>query len=252
MLLSFRDLRRFEVDGTDGRVGRVNDVLFDDRDWRIRYLVVDTGGFLKPHPVLLGPEQVERVASEERTVVVGVDRATVAASPPVETHPPVSSHHEETMRAYFGLPPLHTPPAPGVDVWGQPVDERAPHPVEVERRVMEAENHDPHLRSARTWLGYGVEGRGEHLGEVDDLLIRPVEQACVRYLVVDTGRWLPGAQRLVATDWISAVVHDARHVRVDADRERMREAPDFATAEEVDHGAERWLFHHYGFARKRA
>ena len=251
MLASFRDIRRFEVDGSDGRVGRMTDLLFDDRDWRVRYLVVDTGGFLTPHPVLLGPELVERVASEERTVVVGVDRERVANSPPVESQPPVSRRQEEAMRAYFGLPPLHNPPAPGVDVWGRPVDRRAPHPVEAERRAVEAENHDPHLKSARTWLGYGVEGAGEHLGAVDDLLVEPGESWRVRHLVVDTGRWLPGEQRLVATAWIGAVSHDARFVRIDADRERMRQAPDFETAEDIDHGAEHWLFRHYGFAPRR-
>jgi len=250
MLLSFRDVRRFEVDGGDGRVGRMTDLLFDDRDWRVRYLVVDTGGVLTPHPVLLGPEMVERVTSEERTLVVGVDRARIANSPPVESHPPVSHQGEATLRAYFGLPPLHNPPAPGVDVWGQPVDQRAPHPVEAERRAVEAETHDPHLRSARTWLGYGVEGRGEHLGAVDDLLVEPGESWRVRHLVVDTGRWLAGQQRLVATAWIGAVSHDARFVRVDVDRERMRQAPDFETAEDIDHGAEHWLFRHYGFARE--
>ncbi len=251
MLESFRDLRRFEVDGSDGRVGRLTDLLFDDRAWRVRYLVVDTGGLLTPHPVLLGPELLERVAGEQRTVIVGVATDRVAASPPVESHPPVSRQGEEAIRAYFGLPPLHAPPAPDVDVWGRPVPSGTPDPVEAERRAVEQESVDPHLRSARTWLGYGVEGRGDHLGEVDDLLIEPGETWRVRYFVVDTGRWLPGKRRLVATDWVGAISHDARHVRVDLDRERMREAPDFATAADIDRGAEHWLFRHYGFAPER-
>ena len=30
----------------DGLIGKVDDFYFDDEDWRIRYLVVDTGKWL--------------------------------------------------------------------------------------------------------------------------------------------------------------------------------------------------------------
>jgi hypothetical protein len=223
--------------------------MFDDRDWRVRYLVVDTGGLLKPHPVLLAAELLGRPASEERTVVACVEAERLAESPPVESHPPVSRGREDAMRAFFGLPPVHNPPAPDVDVWGEPVPSGAPAPVEEERRAVEEESSDPHLKSARSWLGYGVEGRGDRLGDVDDLLVEPGEAWRVRYVVVDTGRWLAGEHRLLATEWIRAISHDARHVRVDLDREQLRAAPDFATAEDIDHGAERSLFRHYGFER---
>lgn len=251
MLMSFRDLRRFEVTGTDGRVGTVDDLLFDDRDTQVRHLVVDTGGMLKPHPVLLAPELIDSVVSEERRVGVTLDRAHIAASPPVESHPPVSRRDEDAVRGYFGLPPLHgVDPGTTADARGRPASEHRGDVAAIEREVIRRDQADPHLRSAATWLGYGVEGTGEHLGAVDDLLVEPGETWRVRHLVVDTGRWLPGEQRLVATAWIGAVSHDARCVRVDADRERMRQAPDFETAEDIDHGAERWLFRHYGFARE--
>ncbi len=252
MLSSFRDLRRFAVHATDGDVGAVNDVLFDDRDWGVRYLVVETGGWLRPHPVLLAPELVASVTGEERRLDVTVDRARIANSPSVEAHPPVSRHREDAMRAFFGLPPLHEQyPHLEVDPWGQPVGEDRGDTVEAERRALEEHDHNPHLHSARAWLGYGVEGRAAHLGVVDDVLFEPDDRWHLRYLVVDTGRWLGGKRRLVATDWIGASAHDARFVRIDATREKMAEAPDFETAEDIDHGAERWLFRHYGFSPRR-
>ena len=252
MLSSFRDLQRFRVVGTDDGIGNTRDLLFDDRDWHVRYLVVDTGGLLKTHPVLLAPELVRSIDSEERRVDLTVDRARIADSPPVKSHPPVSRRREDAMRAYFGLPPLHGfHSGARVDPWGRPVDEDRGDVVALEREVIEQESVDAHLRSAATWLGYGVEGAGAHLGRIDDVLFERGERWHLRYLVVDTGVWLPGERRLVATDWIGGVSHDARHVRVDATRERMAEAPDFAHAEEIDRGAERWLFRHYGFSPRR-
>ncbi len=251
MLLSFRDLRHFRVAANDAAAGGVDDLLFDDRTWQLRYLVVETGGWLRAHPVLLDPELIDRIESEERAVHVAVDKQRLADSPPIESHPPVTRHAETTMRAYFGLPPLNHPTGATVDVWGQPVEKEPHDPVTLERREMEAQARGAHLRSARTLVGYGVEGHGAHLGTVDDVLIDEAPPWHLRHLVVETGGWLTGKRRLVATAWVGAISHDACHVRVDLTRERMAEAPDFDTAADIDHGAERWLFRHYGFSPKR-
>ena len=46
MLRNVKDLRGYAIRATDGVIGRVDDFYFDDEDWGVRYLVVDTGGWL--------------------------------------------------------------------------------------------------------------------------------------------------------------------------------------------------------------
>jgi hypothetical protein len=41
MLRSVCDFRRFTIAATDGSLGRVGDLYFDDRNWAVRYLAVD-------------------------------------------------------------------------------------------------------------------------------------------------------------------------------------------------------------------
>jgi uncharacterized protein YrrD len=43
MLRSFKELRGFAIRATDGRIGTVSDVYFDDNSWQVRYCVIDTG-----------------------------------------------------------------------------------------------------------------------------------------------------------------------------------------------------------------
>ena len=43
MLRNVKDLRGYAIRATDGVIGRVDDFYFDDEDWGVRYLVVDTG-----------------------------------------------------------------------------------------------------------------------------------------------------------------------------------------------------------------
>ena len=55
MLRSIKDLIGYPIDAIDGRIGKVNDALFDDRYWRLRYIVVDTKVWVSPRKVLLSP-----------------------------------------------------------------------------------------------------------------------------------------------------------------------------------------------------
>ena len=55
MLRNVNDLRGYAIRATDGVIGEVDDLYFDDEDWAIRYLVVDTGTWLRDRKVLISP-----------------------------------------------------------------------------------------------------------------------------------------------------------------------------------------------------
>ena len=46
MMVAISALKRVPVEASDGRIGTVGDVLFDDTTWKIRWMVVDTGHWL--------------------------------------------------------------------------------------------------------------------------------------------------------------------------------------------------------------
>jgi hypothetical protein len=55
MLRCVEALQGYRVRATDGDVGELKDLYFDDRSWTIRYLVVETGNWLKGRKVLVPP-----------------------------------------------------------------------------------------------------------------------------------------------------------------------------------------------------
>ncbi len=48
MLWRCSELRGYEIAATDGTVGLVDDLLFDEARWALRWAVADTGGWLSP------------------------------------------------------------------------------------------------------------------------------------------------------------------------------------------------------------
>jgi len=46
MLRTVKHMEDYVISATDGNIGHVKDVYFDDETWCVRYLVVDTGTWL--------------------------------------------------------------------------------------------------------------------------------------------------------------------------------------------------------------
>ena len=80
MLRTSSELIRYGVEATDGRVGSVKDLLFDDATWKVRSIVVDTGGFLSHHDVLVEPAHIYALKFPEETLALGLSREEIELS----------------------------------------------------------------------------------------------------------------------------------------------------------------------------
>lgn len=240
------------VEATDGDVGTLSDLLFDDRDWTIRWAVVNAGSWLTGRSVLLAPLALSRIGSGTRRIRAQLTRRQIEQSPPVSHDQPVSRQLEASIYSHYGwtpywggvgymggagafaAPPIAAVPEP------YPSD---PMPGLASGRADEPKG-DPNLRSASEISGYYIKALDGDLGHVEDLLVDP-EGWAIRYLVVDTRNWLPGRKVLVSKGWISDVSWSAQQVSVDLTREEIKGGPEFDPAVPPDRAYEERLHAHY-------
>jgi hypothetical protein len=52
-----KDLLKARMHASDGKLGSLKDVYFDDEAWNTRYFVVDTGNWLQIRKVLVSPQR---------------------------------------------------------------------------------------------------------------------------------------------------------------------------------------------------
>jgi PRC-barrel domain len=90
MLWRASDLEGYGLAAADGAIGTVKDLLFDDRDWTVRWAVVDTGSWLPGRKVLLPPTAFGEADPVGRRIPVDLTRDRVKDSPGVEVDQPVS------------------------------------------------------------------------------------------------------------------------------------------------------------------
>ncbi|MGE0748137.1 MAG: PRC-barrel domain-containing protein [Rhodospirillales bacterium] len=247
MLLALDDVRGYAIQTRDGRKGKAGDVFFDDHQWTVRYLVVDTG-WLFGRKVLVAPAAVEAVDPAKEEIAVALTTQQIEDGPGVGADMPVSRQQEISLADYYGWPhywDMYAPGMAGVPVvpplppGGGAAGERSPA---TDRSL---ENADPHLRSAREVEGYAIAATDGEIGSVSDFLFDD-DGWSVRYLVVDTGTWLTGRKVLLAPSWATGIDWGERVVRVDTTREAVEKSPPFSGTGSIARDYERDLHDYYG------
>ena len=241
-LRSLRELDGYRVEGPSGVLANVLDAYFDDQSWTVRYLMVVGVGH-GASTVLLSPHSVRRIDRRRRTIVTALTPSQFRAMPGVDAEPAIPRTAEIGLLRYYGFPYYWI----GHDRWG---DDRAPRPLPA-TLVTGAGASGPtpasetRLRSVRDLRRYTIHATDGELGHVDDLLVEDRTWA-VRYLVVDTRRWWPGAHVLLSPEWVSHVSWVERSVHVSLERARIRTAPAYDRTRPLDRAYEAHLHQHYG------
>jgi len=97
-LRSTADVSGYDIQASDGSIGHVEDFIFDDESWSIRYLVVDTvnwwpGG----RKVLVATQWIDSIDWELRKVVTSLTRDAVQNSPEYKAGALLDRQYEEML-----------------------------------------------------------------------------------------------------------------------------------------------------------
>ncbi len=240
MLRSTNEMIGYRIRASDGDLGKVKDLLFDDAAFTVRYLHVDTGRWLPGRQVLLSPESVVEPDWQERVVVVRLTRKQVEDSPDLRSDLPVSRQYEEALAEHYQWAPYWMPGS-GLFSGAPP-----PPPPAVRSGDERAQPHgDPHLRAFKEVKGYEIRARDERIGHLGDLIV-DTDGWSLRYLVVDTGNWLPGRKVLVSPAWVLRVDWVEGQVGVDLTAEQVRNSPPYDPSAPVNREYEIVLHDFYG------
>ncbi|MGK9201055.1 PRC-barrel domain-containing protein [Sinorhizobium meliloti] len=241
MLWSASGVKGSSIEASDGSIGTVSDLLFDDQSWSLRWIVVSMGP-LSGRQVLMPPSAVVSVDSVGRALTADVTREQVEDSAELDVDAPVSRRHERSLFGR-GWKPYLTPRATILGgVSGQPTAQGAAKTAWSHR----PDERDPLLRSMSEVIGYYVHARDGYIGHIEDFIV-DTDAWAVRYLVVDTVNWWPGKQTLVSPAAFTEVSWTAKTVDADLTRDQIQGAPEYYPGQVVDRAYEALYHDYYGY-----
>lgn len=117
-LRSAEEVTGYHIHATDGKIGHLSDIVLDDEDWSIRYLVIDTSNWWAGQTVLVSPRSASDIRWTERLIYLDVDRQKVKDSPAWDPGKMPGREHEKRMLKHYGKAKI----APAVDRLATPLD----------------------------------------------------------------------------------------------------------------------------------
>ncbi len=247
MLWDASAINGYAIEATDGRLGTVSDLLFEDAGWVIRWLVVDTGRWLLGRKVLLPLSALGQPDRALRHFPIKLTMQQLKDSPDVDTDQPASRHLEAHVYNSYGWDPYriggYFPMDSGMATSFVAPFRRKPH---TQDGADDQHNEsDPHLRSIATITGYHIHANDGEIGHVEDFLVDDAGWN-IRYIKVDTRNWWPGERVLISPysvreiDWVGRLVH------VNVSRQKVKNAPPYNPSITVDGAYEEKFLTYYG------
>lgn len=250
MLRNASGIVGYAIAASNGGLGTVNDFLFDDASWLIRWLVVDTGNWLSHRKVLLPTSVLGHIDPTRREFSVRLTTQQVERSPDIETERPVSRQIETNLYNYYGWSPYW---GTGFNMGGYGYMPGAmmlsPSPETSRREEVLADaqraEDNPHLRSIGAVTGYHIHASDGEIGHVEDFLLEESDWS-IHYLVVDTKNWWPGKKILISPRSVREIDWEDKLVNLNVDRQRVKDSPPYDASTTVDRAYEKDFHSHYG------
>jgi sporulation protein YlmC with PRC-barrel domain len=239
MLTKAYSLISYELDSLDGKIGKVKDFYFDDRLWKIRYLIVDTGKWLPGRQVLLSPQALSRVNDTTDLITVALTKKQIEDSPSLADHKPVSRQFEDAYYCHYGWPPYWT----GLSIESAYFESL--NESDKGMRPKQTENGaDQHLRSTHEVSQYSIHAIDGGIGHVEDFIIDD-ETWKIRYLAVNLNNWWAGKKVLISPQWIERISVFESEVFLGLSREEIKQSPEYSEEALVTREYEARLYKHY-------
>jgi len=251
MLRSVQKLEGLAIGATDGPIGKVTDLYFDDGAWVIRYVVADTSSWLGGRKVLISPYSMKQPDWAGATLPVSVTKEQVRNSPGIDSHKPISRQYEESYLGYYKYPLYWAGEGlwgannyPGTLPEGLASEPHRNYDSYLRVPTKRGGGSDPHLRSCQAVTGYHIRAKDGEIGHVQGFLVDDSTWS-IRYLIVNTSNWWMGHQVLVSPEWIKDVDWAESVVTIDLDRQSIRQSPAYDAAAPLAREAEGALYSHY-------
>lgn len=246
MLNTVKQLKSYKLNCLDGEIGKVKDFYFDDQEWVIQYLIADTGSWLSSHKVLISPHLIISIHHETASININLTKSQLENCPLLETDKPVSRQYQKELLSYLDYPPYWGGGMLGYRNLGILGQHQIINEVEKnkEENLEDEASWDPHLRSVEEVNGYQVQSTDKEVGQVTDFVIDE-NSWNIRYLVVDTNKWLPGKKVVVSPQWIKMVSWSESLVFVDVSSKRIEQSQEYDEEVIIDRDYEIKLYNHY-------
>ncbi len=104
-LRSFNEIKNYHIKAIDGELGHVDDLIIDDFNWQIDFIVVDTSNWMPwSKKVLISTEMMDEISYVDQQVNIDLSKEDIKESPEFDPDEPVNEVYEKVLYDFYGRP----------------------------------------------------------------------------------------------------------------------------------------------------
>ncbi|MCP3031640.1 PRC-barrel domain-containing protein [Halobacillus sp. A1] len=236
MFVNATTLEKLTLQATDGEMGKIKDLYFDESSYTIRYLTFESKKWFPDQVIYLSPSAVEEVDLEKQVITVNHKRDELSEGAGVKEEAEMTPEREEELASRMN--------------WSQ-------YWVQQEKRGDETSTRGtagPKTQQSRQLRSInhlkGIFNRANVVAE--DGIVGPISDAVieidswnVRYFQVDCGTWSTHPLALISPDWITDTDWDEGRFRVDLTLHEIEEGPIYKKGDPITREFELKLYQNY-------
>lgn len=216
MQRNIKSIINYNLAATDGIVGEVEEFYFDDKSWKILYLVVKTGNWLSGRKVLIAPHALLKQPWQDGFFPVNLTKKQIENSPDIDTDKPVSRQQEIELYGHYQWE----------SYWGSgfygggSLGVSMPFPVLDHKVLIEADKKDKHadddihLRSTGSITGYHIHTTNGEIGHIIDFIVDD-QTWQIKFIVIDTHNWFGGKKVLIPVAHVKEINWSKNKIHLD-------------------------------------
>lgn len=102
ILRSFEEVKGYHIQAIDGKIGHIEDIIVDDDDWQIVYVVIDTSNWLPwSKKVLIAIDWMETISYEKREVKISLHKNSIKNAPEYDESQTIDESFEKTLYDFY-------------------------------------------------------------------------------------------------------------------------------------------------------
>jgi hypothetical protein len=219
MIRSYKKMQGMPIRALDGYFGKIRDVYFDDRTWRIQYFVAELVAWFSGKNVLVPPSAVSPF--DGTSLKIELTKSELKKCPGADSALPVYLQRQYRERTLFNL-------ASG----GKNISNEGPFIVPP---MIDGEQSmsgvDPHLRSCKNVSRYELIASDGDIGGIQDLLIDD-SLWLIRFLIAKADE--DGPEKLYGPQFIDNIEWSLAVVKIGITKNQAQLKPNFDATRQLD------------------
>jgi hypothetical protein len=244
MILSLKSLMGYKVRAIDNDIGEIRDFYIDKLHFKVRYAVLDLGPWLPKPPVLVSPAKFGRPDGEAKAFPTSLTVEEIKRHPGIRNDGDgIQDEHSDAGNWKIWRPSWDPEGMPVFDEPGEAEDpetgEGSDEPPDMDR-----------LQGTGQLMEYSIHATDGEIGVAEDFIVE-TDTWILNYLVINTGKWLPGKSVIVSVSMIRGVEEapsqdGVASLHLGMAREDIRESPEYDPNAPVNREQKTVLYDYHG------